>query len=140
MKNILLVLLLFPFITQAQSPAENKTTEVKDPSIEKNISPDEDPKTAARNRLEGYRQRVLNGESMSVIATLYTEDPGSAKTGGRYDGIAHGQFVPEFEAVAFNMQPGEISEIFETKYGFHFIQLIARHGDLIDVRHILVKY
>lgn len=105
----------------------------------KNFYVSEESKSAAKEKLEGYRQRVLNGESMSVIASLYTEDPGSVKTGGYYANIARGQFVPEFESVAFRMQPGEISEIFETQYGFHFIQLIAIHDNLVDVRHILVK-
>ena len=89
-------------------------------------------------KIEGYRQRVLKGESMATIATLYTEDPGSAKTGGRYDNISRGMFVPEFEAAAFALKPGEISEVFETTYGFHFVQLVARSGDIISVRHILV--
>jgi peptidyl-prolyl cis-trans isomerase SurA len=105
----------------------------------KNFFVSDESKVAAKEKLEGYRQRVLNGESMAVIATQYTEDPGSVKTGGRYDNIARGQFVPEFESVAFRLQPGEISEIFETQYGFHFIQLIAQHDNLVDVRHILVK-
>jgi len=105
----------------------------------KNFYVSEESKAAAKEKLEGYRQRVLNGESMAVIATQYTEDPGSVKTGGRYDNIARGQFVPEFESVAFRLQPGEISEIFETQYGFHFIQLIAQHDNLVDLRHILVK-
>jgi peptidyl-prolyl cis-trans isomerase SurA len=100
--------------------------------------PSEKAKQAAKDKLEGYRQRVLKGESMSVLATLYTEDPGSAKTGGRYDNISRGMFVPEFEEVAFKLAPGEVSEIFETTYGFHFIQLIERRGDVVDVRHILV--
>ena len=105
----------------------------------KNFFVSEESKAAAKEKLEGYRQRVLNGESMAVIATQYTEDPGSVKTGGRYDNIARGQFVPEFESVAFRLQPGEVSEIFETQYGFHFIQLIAQHDNLVDLRHILVK-
>ena len=105
----------------------------------KNFFVSEESKAAAKEKIEGYRQRVLDGESMSVIATMYTEDPGSAKTGGRYDNIARGQFVPEFESVAFRMEPSEISEIFETQYGFHFIQLIAKHDNLVDLRHILVK-
>jgi peptidyl-prolyl cis-trans isomerase SurA len=105
----------------------------------KNFFVSEESKAAAKEKIEGYRQRVLDGESMSAIATLYSEDPGSVKTGGRYDNIARGQFVPEFESVAFRMEPGEISEIFETQYGFHFIQLIAKHDNLVDLRHILVK-
>jgi peptidyl-prolyl cis-trans isomerase SurA len=104
----------------------------------KHLNVSEESKKEAKEKLEGYRQQVLKGESMSVIASLYSEDPGSVKTGGAYYNIARGQFVPEFEAVAFSLQPGEVSEIFETQYGFHFVQLIARRGDVIDVRHILV--
>ncbi|MHB8261579.1 MAG: peptidylprolyl isomerase [Bacteroidia bacterium] len=112
-------------------------TEVEICQLVKKPEVSDEAKKAARAKLEGYRQRVLNGESMAVIATLYTEDPGSAKTGGRYDGIARGQFVPEFEAVAFRLKPGEVSEIFESPFGYHFIQLIARRGELVDCRHIL---
>lgn len=95
-------------------------------------------KQLAREQLESYRKRVLNGESMSVLAALYSEDPGSAKNGGKYENVARGMMVPEFEAVAFKLKPGEVSEVFETPYGYHFIQLIARKGELVDLRHILV--
>jgi peptidyl-prolyl cis-trans isomerase SurA len=93
----------------------------------------------AYKRLEGYRQQVLKGEkSMTAIATLYSEDPGSAKTGGRYTGIARGMFVSEFENVVFNLKPGEISEVFKTMYGFHFVKLLALHDGLADLQHVLV--
>lgn len=114
------------------------STEIEYGQLVKKPVVSEEAKKAAREKLEGYRQRVLNGESMSVIAALYTEDPGSVKTGGRYDGIARGMFVPEFEAVAFRLKPGDVSEIFESPFGYHFLQLIARRGELVDVRHILV--
>ena len=130
----LLLLLLFPFILQAQNATESK----QESSAEKNIVVVGDSKKEAREKLEGYRQRVLNGESMSTLATLYSEDPGSVKTGGLYMNVVRGQFVPEFEAAAFNLTPGAISEVFETQFGFHFVQLVARRGDVIDVRHILV--
>ena len=98
----------------------------------------DEAKKAVRDQLEVYRQRVVNGESMSVIAALYSEDPGSAKNGGRYESVMRGQMVPEFEAVAFRLKPGEVSEIFETSYGYHFMQLVARKGESVDVRHILM--
>ena len=114
-------------------------TEVEIGQLVKKPAVSDEAKKVAREKLEGYRQRVVSGEmSMATIAALYTEDPGSAKTGGRYDNIARGQFVPEFEAVAFRLKPGEISEIFESSFGYHFIQLIARRGELVDVRHLLV--
>lgn len=98
----------------------------------------EEAKVLAKEKLESYRKRVMNGESMSVLAALYSEDPGSAKNGGRYDNVARGMMVPEFESIAFKLKPGEISEVFETPYGYHFIQLIARKGELVDLRHILI--
>lgn len=98
----------------------------------------DEAKKEVRDQLETYRQRVVNGESMSVLAALYSEDPGSAKNGGRYESVMRGQMVPEFEAVAFRLKAGEVSEIFETTYGFHFMQLVARKGESVDVRHILM--
>lgn len=99
----------------------------------------DDAKKEVRSQLETYRQRVLNGESMSVIAALYSEDPGSAKNGGRYETVMRGVMVPEFEAVAFRLKPGEVSEIFQTAFGLHFIQLISRKGESLDLRHILMS-
>lgn len=96
-------------------------------------------KKEVRSQLEKYRQRVLNGESMSVICALYSEDPGSAKNGGRYEAVMRGAMVPEFEAVAFRLKPGEVSEIFQSTYGLHFIQLISRKGEVLDLRHILMS-
>ncbi|MCD6019603.1 MAG: parvulin-like peptidyl-prolyl isomerase [Bacteroidetes bacterium] len=99
----------------------------------------EEAKKAVRDQLGVYRSRVVNGESMSVIAALYSEDPGSAKNGGRYESVMRGQMVPEFEAVAFRLKAGEVSEIFETSYGYHFMQLVARKGESVDVRHVLMS-
>jgi peptidyl-prolyl cis-trans isomerase SurA len=96
-------------------------------------------KIEARERIALLRQRVVNGESMAAIAALYTEDPGSSKTGGRYDNIARGSFVPEFEAVAFRLKSNEVSEVFETSFGYHFIQLIERKGEVVDLRHLLIS-
>ncbi len=76
---------------------------------------------------------------MSTLAKLYSDDRGSAKEGGCYRDMGRGVFVPEFEEVAFKLKLGEVSEVFETQYGFHFIQLIERRGEVVDLRHILVK-
>ncbi|HRG00547.1 MAG TPA: peptidylprolyl isomerase [Bacteroidia bacterium] len=95
-------------------------------------------KKDAKKLCEYYRQRVLRGENMASIAKLYSEDPGSAQNGGQYNGIVKGMMVPEFEKVAFSLKPGEISEVFETEFGFHFIQLISRKGDVLSLRHVLI--
>ncbi|MCW3075668.1 MAG: parvulin-like peptidyl-prolyl isomerase [Bacteroidetes bacterium] len=95
-------------------------------------------KKEAREQLEGYRERVLRGETMKKLAILYSEDPGSAKDGGYIANVGRGMMVPEFEAVAFKLKNGEVSTVFETAYGYHFIELVQRKGDLLDLRHILV--
>lgn len=92
----------------------------------------------AKDFLESLRQRVLKGESMSTMARLYSEDPASAREGGLYNNIGRGQFDPAFEAVMFRLKNGEISTIFESAYGYHFVELVQRRGELVDVRHILV--
>lgn len=95
-------------------------------------------KKDAKKLAEYYRQRALRGESVASLAKLYSEDPGSASNGGQYNNITKGMFVPAFEKVAFSLKPGEISEVFETEFGFHFIQLISRKGDVLSLRHILI--
>ena len=136
MKKLFLLLAL-PFFTQCNQ-SEN-TSRPNSPFTAENSSVNDKAKQDAKAKLEGYRQRVLKGESMADLAEQYSEDPGSAKNGGRYDGIVPGQMVIEFEKAAFGLkEPGDISEVFETQYGFHFVQLVARNGAAIDVRHILV--
>lgn len=95
-------------------------------------------KLEAKNKISKLRERVLKGESFSSLAVLYSEDPGSAKNGGEYKNIQRGTFVPEFDAVSFSMKENGISEVFETDYGFHFMQLISRRGEFVDIRHILI--
>lgn len=62
------------------------------------------------------------GEDFAALVTQYSQDPGSLDTEGEYT-FARGEFVPEFEAAAFSMEPGEISDIVETDYGYHIIKL-----------------
>lgn len=95
-------------------------------------------KQVAKETLEAYRQRVLKGEKMSTLARLYSEDPGSAPEGGLIGNVARGLYDPAFEAVAFSLKNGEVSRVFESSFGFHFIQLVQRKGDVLDLRHILV--
>lgn len=114
-------------------------SEVELQQIVKKPSFSEEAKVEAKEQLESYRQRVLKGESsMSTLARLYSEDPGSAKDGGFYANVARGVMDPAFEAVAFRLKNGEVSNVFETTYGYHFIELVQRKGELLDLRHILI--
>lgn len=94
-----------------------------------------------KGELREYTERIMNGEtSFSTMALMYSEDPGSARRGGELGFMGRGQFQPEFSAVAFNLtDPGKVSKIVETEYGFHIIQLIEKRGDKVNVRHILRK-
>lgn len=94
---------------------------------------------AVKDRLEGFRQRILAGDSFNTLAILYSDDAGSARRGGELGFYGRGDLHPEFEAVAFSLRPGEVSEIVETRSGFHVIQLIERRGEQINVRHILLQ-
>lgn len=95
-------------------------------------------KLEVKDRLYKMRKRILDGERFSTLALLYSEDPGSAKKGGELGFHGRGEFAPEFEAAAFNLRDGEISEVIETEFGFHIIQMIERRGEFVNVRHILL--
>jgi len=91
-------------------------------------------------RLEGYREKVLRGESkFAMLATLYSDDPGSAPKGGRLGFVERGSLYPEFEAVAFNLKSGEISQVVKSRAGYHIILLNERRGESVDVSHILLQ-
>ncbi len=89
--------------------------------------------------LMGLKGRILAGESFAELAKKYSQDPGSASSGGEYAKfIKRGEFVPEFEAVAFNLELNELSDPVETDFGYHLIQLLDRRGNEYRVRHILI--
>lgn len=90
-------------------------------------------------KLKELKERIETGTSFSSMAILYSEDPGSNKKGGEYQGIQRGVFVKEFEAVAFNLRKGEISDPFKTEFGYHIVQLLEKRGEELDLRHILIK-
>ncbi len=96
-------------------------------------------KDKLRDKLNSFRERVYNGEDFKMLATLYSDDPGSATKGGELGFVNRGDLVPEFERAAFRLKEGEISEVVESQFGFHIVQLIERRGEQINVRHILLK-
>lgn len=89
--------------------------------------------------LERIRERIKNGESFGPLAEKYSEDPGSAQFGGELGWQKRGTFVPEFEAAVFNLQPGELSPVIKSPFGYHLIQLIERRGNTVNARHILLS-
>lgn len=94
---------------------------------------------AVKARLNDFRERVLRGEKFSMLARLYSDDPGSASKGGDLGFVERGTLYPEFEAVAFNLKSGEVSQVVKTRAGYHIIQMIERKGESIHVAHILIQ-
>jgi len=93
-----------------------------------------------KGRLREFQKQVAEGRDFATLAVLYSDDPGSATRGGDLGWYSKSGFVPEFSAVAFNLQEkGKVSKIVETEFGYHIIQLIDRKGDRINCRHILMK-
>lgn len=104
------------------------------------IPPVSDEEVAAvKERLNSYRERILRGEKIGALARLYSDDPGSASKGGDLGFVERGTLYPEFEAAAFNLKSGELSQIVKTQAGYHIIQMIERRGESIRVAHILIQ-
>jgi peptidyl-prolyl cis-trans isomerase SurA len=99
----------------------------------------EEQKNQVMEKLNGIRERIVNGESFATMAILYSEDPGSATKGGELGFVGRNDLVPEFASVAFNLtSPDEVSRVVETEFGFHIIQMIEKKGNMMNFRHILL--
>ena len=90
------------------------------------------------DRLKGFKKEVEAGASFSTKAVLYTQDPDGRRTGGFYKINRKTPFVKEFKEVAFKLAEGEISEPFETDFGFHIILVEKIKGQELELRHILL--
>lgn len=96
---------------------------------------------ATKGRLREYAERVNNGTAdFSMLARLYSDDPGTAAKGGELGFFGRGTMVPEFTNAAFALtEPGQVSRVFQTEFGYHIVQLIEKRGDRINCRHILLR-
>ncbi len=94
---------------------------------------------AVKERLLEFRERVMKGEKFANLATIYSQDPGSAIKGGELRMASKQLYWPAFSDAAMSLKPGQVSQIVETPDGFHLIQLIERDGDMFNARHILLK-
>lgn len=92
-----------------------------------------------KDKLRSFRRRIMAGDDFAVLARLYSEDPGSAAKGGDLGFFNRGELEKEYEAVAYRLNKGEISDVVKTRYGYHIIQMMERRGDMIQTRHILIK-
>ena len=98
-----------------------------------------DAKFEVRERLLEIRERILKGERFAPLAVAYSEDRASATKGGELGFRSREELVKSFADVAFSLKEGQVSQIVESEYGFHIIQMIEKRGDQVNVRHILMK-
>lgn len=96
-------------------------------------------KTRLRQRLLDLKKRVEAGEDFAKLAKEFSEDVGSAQNGGNLGFAKRGMMVPEFEAAAMKLKPMQLSDIVESDFGFHLIQLIEMRGQEYNARHVLFR-
>lgn len=96
-------------------------------------------KAVTRNQLLDIRSRILAGEDFATLARKFSNDPSVLSNNGEMGWVGRGRMVPEFEAMAFRLKPGEVSMPFESPFGMHIMQLIERRGNEYSSRHILIS-
>ncbi|WP_368668145.1 peptidylprolyl isomerase [Aquimarina sp. RZ0] len=127
----------FDEIPEKERPLFGTEIELAQIVIEPKVPEEEEQKVI--DRLKQFRIDIIeNGSSFATKAVLYSQDPGSKSTGGKYTINRQAQFAKEFKDVAFSLQEGEVSEPFKTDFGWHIVQLDKIKGENIDVRHILL--
>lgn len=101
--------------------------------------PSRELETYAQDQLKDFKAQVESGsKKFETLATLYTDDPGSKETGGKYDiNRNEKQWDPIFLSKAFSLKEGQVSTVFKTRFGYHIIQMVSRSGDDATIRHIL---
>lgn len=126
----------FKKIPAAELPLFGSEMEVAQIVVTPKVSPEEKQKII--DKLKEFKKEIQAGGSFFTKAVLYSQDPGSKSNGGFYKMTRKTPFVKEFKDVAFSLAEGEISEPFETEFGFHIIYVEKIRGQEIDLRHILL--
>ena len=128
----------FKNIPKDSLPYFNQEVEISE--IVYKAKPNDLQKKLAKDKLTDIREQISSGKvPFEDLAKKFSQDPGSGREGGDLGWAKRGKFVPEFEAAAYKLEPGEMSEVIESEFGFHIIQLIDRRGNTIHTRHILIK-
>ena len=128
----------FDRIPKDSLPYFSSEVEVREIVMKPKVNREQD--RLAREKLENLRTRIIEGgEDFADLARKHSNDPGSARLGGNLGTTKRGSFVPEFEAAAYNLEENGISKVVKSEFGYHLIQLLARRGNTIDTRHILIK-
>jgi len=130
------VVAFYESIPQDSLPYLNSEVEIGEIVYEPRVN--EVEREAARKKAEDIRNQLLEGADFAELAKKHSSDPGSGANGGNLGFAQRGSYVPDFEATAFSLAKDEISELVETEFGFHIIQMLDRRGNNISLRHILI--
>ncbi|MBK7940171.1 MAG: peptidylprolyl isomerase [Lewinellaceae bacterium] len=119
-------------------PYFNAEVEIRELVYKPRVNKEEFEK--AKSRADELRKKITeNGEDFAELAKKFSADPGSGANGGDLGFQRRGTFVPEFEAAVYKLEPNQVSQVVETEFGFHIIQLLERRGNIVHARHILIK-
>ena len=103
------------------------------------VAPSPESTQDAYAKISVIKDKVEAGEDFTALAEKYSEDPSAVVNKGDLGWVNRGDFVKEFEEAAFALEPGEVSDIVQTQFGFHIIKLIDKSGTKIHARHILIR-
>ncbi len=112
--------------------------EVEISNIVFNTKLTKEEKAYYREKAEGLLKRVTAGEDFATLAAAYSQDPGSATEGGDVGFGDRNSYATEYTANAFKLKAGQYSPVFETQFGYHFLQVVERRGEQVHTRHILI--
>ncbi len=127
----------FKSIPEDSIPFINSQVKVSQLVIAPELS--EEQKKNTKEKLNKIRTRILSNDiSFSTAAEFYSCDPGTKSNDGNFGWVDRGDFVPEFDAVAFSIPIGEISHVFESPFGYHIVKIDKRRGEQYNGSHILL--
>nr|WP_294792707.1 peptidylprolyl isomerase [uncultured Mucilaginibacter sp.] len=126
----------FDAVPKDSLPTFNKEVEVGQIVFEPKLSKEE--KEESRKKAQDLLDRINKGDDFATLAKLYSQDVVSAREGGDLGLGDRNSYVKEFSAWAFKLKAGQISPVFESEFGFHFLQVIERRGENVRARHILI--
>jgi peptidyl-prolyl cis-trans isomerase SurA len=118
-------------------PFFNSEVEIAEIIYKPKINPGEQQK--ALDKINEIMEKLNNGEIFEDLARKYSDDLGSGRQGGSLGRNTRGTFVTEFEAAAYRLSKGELTDVVETQFGYHIIRLEGRWGDALEVSHILIR-
>ncbi len=122
---------------QDSLPKQEETVDISHILLQ--IKPSEESTREALAKIRSIKKMLQDGQDFTELASKYSQDPSAKINKGDLGWTSRGDFVPEFEQAAYALKTGEISDIVQTQFGFHIIQLLDRQGEKIHTRHILIQ-